>query len=146
MWNGAPGFDHCVRLAQRIDKRLHGQECAVGCRVHVGEVEHGADPVESRRDLDDVVDRPEFAHAAHHLDPKRHRAVLALESLAQLAELLDDRVDRFLTRSLEQEPGWKTTTSAPAAFAIPAEWSSIPTAMFSFLPRSAWPMKPAIGA
>ena len=45
-----------------------------------------------------------------------------------------------------RKPGWKTTTSAPAAFAIPAEWSSIPTAMFSFLPRSAWPMKPAIGA
>ena len=35
---------------------------------------------------------------------------------------------------------------APAALAMPAEWSSIPTAMFSFFPRSAWPMKPAIGA
>ena len=45
-----------------------------------------------------------------------------------------------------RNPGWNTTTSAPAAFAIPAEWSSIPTAMFSFFPRSAWPMKPAIGA
>ncbi len=45
-----------------------------------------------------------------------------------------------------RKPGWKTTGSAPAALAIPAEWSSIPIAMFSFLPRSAWPMKPAIGA
>ena len=39
-----------------------------------------------------------------------------------------------------------TTGAAPAARAIPAEWSSIPIAMFSFLPRSAWPMKPASGA
>src|SRR4051794_28035143 len=45
-----------------------------------------------------------------------------------------------------RNPGWKTTTSAPAALAIPAEWASIPTAMFSFFPRSAWPMNPAIGA
>ena len=29
---------------------------------------------------------------------------------------------------------------------MPAEWSSMPIAMFSFLPRSAWPMNPAIGA
>ena len=29
---------------------------------------------------------------------------------------------------------------------MPAEWSSIPTAMFSFFPRSACPMNPAIGA
>ena len=33
-----------------------------------------------------------------------------------------------------------------AAFAIPAEWSSIPTAMLSLRPRSACPMNPAIGA
>jgi len=45
-----------------------------------------------------------------------------------------------------RNPGWKTTSSAPAALATPAEWSSIQIAMFSFLPRSACPMKPAIGA
>ena len=45
-----------------------------------------------------------------------------------------------------RKPGWKTTGSAPAALAIPAEWSSIPTAMRCFLSRSTWPMKPAIGA
>ena len=42
--------------------------------------------------------------------------------------------------------GGRRRARRPAAFAIPAEWSSMPTAMFSFLPRSAWPMKPAIGA
>ena len=45
-----------------------------------------------------------------------------------------------------RKPGWKTTGSAPAALAIPAEWSSIPTAIRCFLSRSTWPMKPAIGA
>ena len=88
---------------QRLDERLDGEERAVGRRVHVREVEHRADPVEPRRDLDDVVDRAELAHAAHHLDPERHRAILALEPLAQLAELLDDRVDRLLARAPEQE-------------------------------------------
>ena len=32
-----------------------------------------------------------------------------------------------------RKPGWKTTGSAPAAFAIPAEWSSIPIAMLQLL-------------
>ena len=32
----------------------------------------------------------------------------------------------------EQNPGWKTTTSAPAAVAIPAVWSSIPSACLCF--------------
>ena len=57
----------------------------------------------ARRDLADVVDRSELAHAAHHLDAERHGAILALEPLAQLAELLDDRVDRVLARAAEQE-------------------------------------------
>jgi len=61
-------------------------------------------------------------------------------SCSQIESIASSRV-----RS-SRKPGWKTTSSAPAALAIPAEWSSIPVAMFSFLPRSAWPMKPAIGA
>ena len=36
---------------------------------------------------------------------ERHGAVLLLEPLAQLAELLDDRVDRLLARPAEQEAG-----------------------------------------
>ena len=104
MWNGAPSSITASALRQRLDERLHCQECAVRRRVHVGEVEHGADPIEPRRDLDHVVDRPELAHAAHHLDPERHGAVLALETLAQLTELVDDRVDRLLAGALEQEP------------------------------------------
>ena len=45
-----------------------------------------------------------------------------------------------------RKPGWKTTGSAPATFAIPAEWSSIPVAIPCLRSRSTWPMKPAIGA
>jgi hypothetical protein len=43
----------------------------------VREVENGSHPVETARDLDDVVHRPEIAHASHHLDSERHRASFA---------------------------------------------------------------------
>ena len=95
----------------------------------------------------DVVDRAELAHAAHHLDPERQprdpfpRAARAARRAARHTESIASSRVRP-----SRNPGWKTTASAPAALAMPAEWSSIPTAMFSFLPRSAWPMKPAIGA
>ena len=71
--------------------------------MHVREVEHRANPLEAAGDLDDVVDRPEVANAAHHLDPERHRALLLLEALAKHAELLDDRVDRVVAAPSEQE-------------------------------------------
>ncbi len=61
-------------------------------------------PVRSR-DLDDVVERAEVADAAHHLDAERHGPSLALEPLAQRAELLDDRGDRVLAGAAEQEAG-----------------------------------------
>ena len=61
-------------------------------------------PVRSR-DLEHVVERAEVAHAAHHLDAERHRPPLALEPLAQRAELLDDRGDGVLAAAAEQEAG-----------------------------------------
>src|SRR5439155_16051007 len=45
----------------------------------------------------------EVVDAAHHLDSERHRAVLALEALAELGELLADRRDRVRTLTAEQE-------------------------------------------
>ena len=69
--------------------------------MHVSEVEHGPDPAGAPGDLDDIGERAEVAHAAHHLDAERHRAVLALESLAQAAELLDDGVQRSLPAPAE---------------------------------------------
>ncbi len=95
----------------------------------------------------DVVDRAELAHAAHHLDPEVDRAILrprAARAARRAARTTESIASSRVRPS--RKPGWKTTGSAPAARAIPAEWSSIPTAMLSFLPRSAWPMKPAIGA
>ena len=52
-----------------------------------------------------VLGRSEVAHPAHHLDAERHGAPLALEPLAQLAELLDDGGERLLARTPEQEAG-----------------------------------------
>ena len=69
----------------------------------MGEVEHGPDPAEPARDLDDVVRRAQLADAPHHFDPEWNSAILRLEPLAQLAELLDDRVDRLLARPAEEE-------------------------------------------
>src|SRR5918996_939146 len=93
MWNGAPGSITSSAAAsgrERLDLRV----AAVGDRVQVGEVEHGAHPVEPGGDRHHVVERPQLAHPTHALDPERHRAVLALEPLAKLAELLDDSRDR----------------------------------------------------
>ena len=96
-------LDHRVGLLERGGERLDRQERAVRGRVHVREVDHGPHPVELRGDLADVVDRAQLAHAAHDLDPERHGAILPLEPLAQLGQLLDDRGDRVLARSAEQE-------------------------------------------
>src|SRR5262249_29907202 len=55
-------------------------------------------------DLDHVLERAQLANAAHHLDPERHRPSFLLQPLAQLTELLADRVDRLLPRPSEEEP------------------------------------------
>jgi hypothetical protein len=73
--------------------------------VHVGEVEHGADPAGAAGDLDHIVEAPDLAHAAHHLDAERHRAVLPFEALSQLRELPDDRVESGGSLAAEQEAG-----------------------------------------
>src|SRR5438105_15073278 len=69
----------------------------------MGEVEDGADPTATACDRDHVVEATEVVDAAHHLDAERHRAVLALEALAELGELLADRRDRVRTLTAEQE-------------------------------------------
>ena len=45
-----------------------------------------------------------------------------------------------------RNPGWKTTSSAPPACAIPAVWSSIPSARLYFASRSRCPRNAASGA
>ena len=73
--------------------------------MHVGEVEHRPHEVDRRRNREHVVERPEVAHAAHHLDAERDEAVLRLEPLAQVAELVDDVGDGPRPLASEQEPG-----------------------------------------
>ena len=71
--------------------------------MHVGEVEHGPDEVDLRRDREHVVDRAEVAHASHHLDAERDEAPFPLQPLAEVAELVDDVGDRLLPLAAEQE-------------------------------------------
>jgi len=76
------GLEHLVGGLERGGKWLDVRVGAVARRVHVGEVEHGPDPAEPAGDLEHVVEAADLAHAAHHLDPERHRPVLALEARA----------------------------------------------------------------
>ena len=147
MWNGAPFSRSESATLQHAVEGLDLGEAAVGDRVQVGEVDHRPHPGELRGDREDVLGRAELADAAHHLDPERHAAALALEPLAQLGELLDDRGERLLARRgrAGSRGGGRRASRRPAT-ATPAEWSSIPIAMRCFLSRSTWPMNPASGA
>ena len=103
MWNGALGRQHLVGAGEDSGKRRRLREAAVGDRVQMREVEHRADPARARRDREHVLRGAELAHASHDLDAERHRAVLLLQPLTQLAQLLDDGVDRGLALAAEQE-------------------------------------------
>jgi hypothetical protein len=96
-------LEHAVGRLEDLDESLGLGEAAVCDRVQVGEVDDRADPAGAGSDREHVLGRPELADAAHDLDPERDRTVLALEPLAQLAELLDDRVDRVRPLAAEQE-------------------------------------------
>ncbi len=102
---GGAGLEHRVGSCQRLGEELDLRVRAVRGRVQVGEVEHRAHPVDVLGEPDDVVERPEVADAAHHLDAEGHRAALALQPLAQRAELVGDRLERRLAFTAEQEAG-----------------------------------------
>ena len=95
-------------LVGRLERGREGVEVGVGTvarRVHVREVEHRADEVHLRGDLQHVVDRPEVADPSHHLHAERHEPVLGLQTGPQVAELVDDVGNRALAFALEQEAG-----------------------------------------
>jgi len=102
---GRVRLEHLVDGLQRRGERLDVGVGAVARGVHVREVEYGANPAGTPRDLDHVVEAPEVADAAHHLDPERHDAALALEPRAQLCQLLGHGRDRGPVRASEQEAG-----------------------------------------
>ncbi len=105
MWNGDPGSWHGVDCLERGLERLGLCELAVARRVHVGEVEDRPHPARAARDLEHVVERAQVTHAAHHFHSERNGSILALEALAELAQLLDHGVERILARALEQKAG-----------------------------------------
>src|SRR6185436_13457239 len=102
---GRVGLEHrvCARKDLRKGRRL--REPAVRDRVQMCEVEHRSNPPQARRDREDVAGGPQFADAAHDLDAEWHCPVLLLQSLAQFTELLDDRIDRNLALTSEEEAG-----------------------------------------
>jgi hypothetical protein len=102
---GLAGLEHAVGRLERGRERVHVGVRPVGGGVQVREVEHGADPGDARRQLDDVVERAEVADASHHLDAERHEAALRLQPLAEEPELLDHGVERLLPLAPEQETG-----------------------------------------
>jgi len=73
--------------------------------VEVCEVDDGPDPARAGGDCEDVVRGAELAHATHDLHAERDSAILLLQPLPQLTELLDDRVDRRVALAAEQEAG-----------------------------------------
>ena len=95
----------CIRGLERGCEGLDLEERAVARRVHVREVEDGADPAAAASDRDHVVEAAEVVDAAHHLDAERHRAVFALEPLPELGQLLADGLDRRRPRASQQKAG-----------------------------------------
>ena len=120
MWNGAPGSSTSSAASSASANGSTSRNAPSRRRVHVREVEHRADPRHARGDLEHVVERAELAHAAHHLDPERDGRPFASSRSRELAELLDDASSACSRSRPSRKPGWKTTTSAPQAAAIPA--------------------------
>jgi len=104
---GRAGLEHLIGAGENRGKGCGLHEAAVSDGMQVRKVEHGADPATARGDREHVLCRAELPHASHDLDAERDRAILLLQPLAELAELLDDRVDRHVTLATEQEPWMK---------------------------------------
>ena len=98
-------LEHGVRAREGIGEPLHLDVGAVGGRMHVGEVDHRTHPLDTLGDPEDVVEAPEIADTAHHLDAEGDRAALALQPLAERAELVHDRRERVLALAAEEEAG-----------------------------------------
>ena len=132
---------------EHVGERLDVGERAVARRVHVREVDHRPHPAGARarsrgrrRGCRSRGRGPSPRRRTARRGPCPRAARAARRAARTTAEIASLRVRP------SRKPGWKTTSSAPAATATPAEWSSIPIAMRCFLSRSTWPMNPAIGA
>jgi len=101
------GREQRVRPLEHLREHPQFDEPAVARRVHMGEVEDGADPATAPGDLEHVVDRPELADPPHHLHAERDGAFLSLEPRAELAKLLADGIESLVAFAPEQETGVK---------------------------------------
>ena len=89
----------------------------------------------------------EVADAAHHLDAERDGAILPSSRSRSVPSCSTTDAMASSRSRPRRKPGWKTTTSAPHAAAMPALRSSAPTADENLRPlASRCPMKPKRGA
>ena len=106
MWNGAPVLEHRVDLRERLRERLDGRETrrrrSRACARSRARAAPSRAAARSRPRRRPSRARARAPSPRSRTAPSRS---LRLEPLAQLAELLADRVDRLLARAAEQEPG-----------------------------------------
>ena len=146
MWNGAPGSStpSASSSAAANGSRSVNAPSLVACmcaKSITGRTQPGARAIASTSSSE-----PKSRTRPITSMPNGTARSFLLEPLAQLAELLDDRVDGLLARPAEQEAGVEHDELGAAAVAIPASGRAAPSAMFHFLPRSRCPMKPKSGA
>ena len=94
MWNGAPGSSTASApssAAANVSTSVNAPS-VVAC-MWAKSIDR-PDPCELVRDVDDVVDRAELAHAAHHLEAERDGALLRLQALPERGQPRDDVVQR----------------------------------------------------
>ena len=105
-WNGTPGSRSSSATSSTPAKSPGRDERTVGDGVQVREIDDRPDPAAGAgRDREHVLGGAELAHPAHDLDAEGHGAVLALQPLSELPQLLHDRVDRLCALAAEKEAG-----------------------------------------
>src|SRR5579871_664361 len=112
-------FENRVGERECLGETVCVEELAVARRVHMREVEDGADEVDRAGDRDYVFDRPELAYASHHLDAEGDEPVLRLEAFAEVAELVNDVGDRLIALAAEEEAGVEDDELRAAGFREP---------------------------
>src|SRR5580765_7182808 len=104
IWNGASGSSTAsapARISAKADVSVNPPS-VTACRCAKSSTGR-THP--KRAEIAKTSSAVQLAHAAHDLDAERDRPVLLFQSLAQLTELLDDRIDRSLALTPEEEAG-----------------------------------------
>src|SRR2546423_1686851 len=99
------GLEDRIRAREHVCKGLHIREAAVGDRVKVREVDHWPDPRETRREPEYILRSPQLAHAPHDLGAEIDGAILRLQALPQVRQVVRDTFHCSLAGPAEQVAG-----------------------------------------